>query len=140
MDTENHNFHKDAMILFDGYCNLCSASVQFILRHEKMPYYSFSSIQSDFVSRNFPDLEVDKNYPDSVILIEEGKIFFQSDAALRILRRLKFPFYIFSFFRFIPKFLRDPVYRLIASNRYSLFGRSHSCYVPQDNVSERFFS
>jgi len=125
-------------ILFDGYCNLCSASVKFILRHEKEEYYYFASLQSEFAGSRFPDFFTKERDPASVILIDKEEVWFASDAALRICHRLKFPFYLMYYFRFIPAFLRDPVYNFIARRRYRYFGKNQTCFVPEKNYSHRF--
>lgn len=134
----NLNNKIEALILFDGYCNLCSASVQFILKYERSPVFYFSSLQSNFVRENFPELYSDTMDPDSVILIENDEMYHRSDAALKISKRLKFPFYYFNYLRFIPRFLRDGIYNLVARNRYGIFGKKNSCYIPKPAYSERF--
>ncbi len=126
------------LVLFDGYCNLCSASVQFILKYEQSPIFYFSSLQSNFVKEHYPELYDEVKDPDTVILIENNEIYYRSDAALRISRRLCFPFNYFYFLRFVPGFLRDGFYRLIARNRYRLFGRKKHCYLPDPKYSRRF--
>jgi len=140
MKKVHANFYHDhrPIIFFDGYCNLCSASVQFILKHEQSPYYYFSSLQSDFVKTNFPELFEEERNPDSVILLENESLFYRSDAALRISRKLRFPLKMMGYFRFIPVFIRDPVYDLIARNRYRYFGKRESCFIPESGYSDRF--
>lgn len=126
------------LILFDGYCNLCSASVKFILRHEKHEYYYFASLQSEFVRLKYPNFFTDESDPASVILIDKGNVWFASDAAVRICRRLKFPFSMLYYFRFIPRFLRDGVYNFIARKRYRYFGRTQTCFIPEKDYRHRF--
>ena len=128
---------KKPIIFYDGFCNLCSGSVQFILRKEKSEHYYFASLQSDFVKENFNALSSEGD-PESVILYENSEIYKLSDAALRISRHLKFPWNIFSYFRFIPRFLRDPVYRLVAKNRYKVFGKRNFLYSPKSENEHRF--
>ena len=125
------------IVLYDGYCNLCSGAVQFILRHEKKPVYYFLSLQSPIVAELIPDILV-KNPPESIILIENEKIFMSSDAALKISRKLKFPWRIFYYFIYFPRFLRDPVYAFIAKNRYKYFGKKSSCHTPDPKYKNRF--
>jgi predicted DCC family thiol-disulfide oxidoreductase YuxK len=139
MKNEQLKYYESRpIILFDGYCNLCSSSVQIVLRKERKEYYYFASLQSDFVRNSFGELYSEKKDPETVVLIEKGKPYFKSDAALRICRKLKFPFYILSYFRFLPVFLRDPVYDLVSRNRYRIFGKKNSCYIPDKKYSHRF--
>jgi len=125
------------LILFDGYCNLCSGAVNLILKNEKKPLYYFISLQSATVKEYFPDLRI-SDPPESLILIENNKIFKSSTAALKISKNLKFPWYIFYYAIFLPSFLRDPVYQFIARHRYKWFGRKSVCFVPTTNWKSRF--
>ncbi len=134
----NLNNKIESLILFDGYCKLCSASVQFILKYERSPVFYFSSLQSDFVKVNYPELYSEKTDPDTVILIENDKIYYRSEAALKISKRLKFPFNFLSYLRFVPRFLRDSVYNFVSRNRYGIFGKKNSCYIPKPDYSKRF--
>lgn len=136
--TDNKYQKSRPIVFYDGFCNLCSASVQFILKHERSEYYFFASLQSDFVKDNFPEIFQDDNEPDSLVLYEKDKLYFRSDAALKISRKLKFPYRMLQHFRYVPKFIRDPLYDLIARNRYKYFGKRTSFYMPEDNQSYRF--
>ncbi len=127
----------DALILYDGYCNICSDAVQFILKHEKTPVYYFLSLQSSKVEELIPDFKL-KDPPESVILIESGKIFMASEAALKIARKFKFPWRVWCYFIYFPRFLRDPVYNLIAKKRYKFFGKKSSCFIPNPKWESRF--
>jgi len=136
----NRKYSQKPLILFDGYCNLCSASVQFILKYERSPVFYFSSLQSNFVKENYPELHHETTDPDTVILIENNEIHYRSDAALKISRRLKSPLNYLYNLRFIPRFLRDGIYNFIARNRYNIFGKKKSCYIPSSLYSERFLN
>lgn len=125
------------LILFDGYCNLCSGAVSLILNNEKKPLYYFLSLQSVKVKEFFPELSI-SDPPESIILIENDKILKRSTAALKISKNLKFPWYIFYYSIFIPSFLRDPVYKFIAKHRYNWFGRKSVCFMPKTNWKSRF--
>ena len=131
--SNNHS----PLILFDGYCNLCSDSVQLILKYEKKPEYFFLSLQSDKAKEILPESDI-TNPPESVILIEGERVYKSSSAGFRILKKLKFPCNIFYYGIFLPRFLRDPVYELIAKNRYKWFGKKSKCYVPQEKWEHRF--
>ncbi len=130
--------HNKSVIFFDGYCNLCTGSVQFILKYERSGYHYFSSLQSDYVKKNFPGLYAEGSEPDSLILLENGILHHRSDAALRISRKMKFPFSLIYYLIFLPRFIRDYLYDLTARNRYRIFGKRDSCYIPDPSYSERF--
>ena len=125
------------LVLYDGYCNLCSGAVQFILKNEKRPDIYFLSLQSPKLKTYVPELNLTQ-VPDSVLLFENGNLFKESTAALKISGKLKFPYHICKYMIYIPRFLRDPVYRLIANNRYSWFGKKASCFIPAENWKSRF--
>ncbi|MFW5820723.1 MAG: thiol-disulfide oxidoreductase DCC family protein [Bacteroidota bacterium] len=132
--------NQKPLILFDGYCNLCSASVQFILKYEQSPVFYFSSLQSGFVKKYYSDLYNENADPDTVILIENDEIYYRSDAALRISRRLKLPLNYLYYLRFIPRFIRDGIYGLISRYRYWFFGKKNNCFIPDSKYSGRFLN
>ncbi|NSL86565.1 thiol-disulfide oxidoreductase DCC family protein [Chitinophaga solisilvae] len=127
-----------AIILFDGVCNFCNASINFVIRHDRQGYFRFAPLQSGTASSlaaqyHFPVTEM-----ASFVLIENGKAYTKSTAALRVARRLSFPWQLLYGFMIIPPFIRDPVYTLIARNRYRWFGKRDSCMVPTAEVRNRF--
>ena len=126
------------IILFDGYCNLCSSSVIFVLKRERGDVFRYASLQSDFAGRLLSDMGLDKDIPDSIVLVEEGEVYTRSTAALRIARKLKPLWPALYAFRVVPKFIRDPVYDWIARNRYKWFGKRNTCYVPNQDVKHKF--
>mgnify|MGYP006281757829 FL=1 len=126
------------IILFDGYCNLCSSSVIFVLKRERGDVFRYTSLQSDFAGRLLSDMGLDKDIPDSIVLVEEGEVYTRSTAALRIARKLKPLWSALYAFRVVPKFIRDPVYDWIARNRYKWFGKRSTCYVPNQDVKHKF--
>ena len=127
------------IILFDGICNLCNGSVTFILQREKEPIFQFASVQSEAGQRLLEWCGLPKDYNQAVILIDRGKIFLGSTAALKIGQTLKFPWSVLSYAGFIvPKFLRDWAYNQIAVNRYQWFGKKEVCMVPTPNLKGRF--
>ncbi|MBK8502081.1 MAG: DUF393 domain-containing protein [Saprospiraceae bacterium] len=123
------------VLFFDGVCNLCNASIQFVLRHEHGENLLFSPLQSETAQRLLSSVPSET---DSLILYKNGKIFFQSDAALRVARYLKSPYRFLAILLFIPSFIRNPIYRIIARNRYRLFGRSSTCMLPAPSLANRF--
>ncbi|MFJ7184272.1 thiol-disulfide oxidoreductase DCC family protein [Lysinibacillus xylanilyticus] len=125
------------IILFDGVCNFCDSSVQFIIKYDQAAYFQFASIQSDAGQALLAQYEVPENI-DSVILIEQGKVYFESTAALKICRRLDSFWPVCYIFVMIPSFIRNKMYRLFAKNRYRLFGRKEVCLLPTPSQRKRF--
>jgi predicted DCC family thiol-disulfide oxidoreductase YuxK len=135
----NEEIKQQKIILFDGVCNLCNGSVIFILQREKEPVFQFASIQSEAGQGLLEWCGFPKDYNQAVILIDRGKIFLGSTAALKIGQTLKFPWSVVSYAGFIvPKFIRDWVYNQIAVNRYQWFGKKEVCMVPTPNLKARF--
>jgi predicted DCC family thiol-disulfide oxidoreductase YuxK len=131
--------NQQKIILFDGVCNLCNGSVTFILQREKEPVFQFASIQSEAGQGLLDWCGMPKDYNQAVILIDRGKIFLGSTAALKIGQRLQFPWSILSYAGFIvPQFIRDWVYNQIALNRYQWFGKRDFCMVPTEKLKARF--
>ena len=125
------------IVLFDGVCNLCNRSVDFIIRHEKSHKLQFASLQSD-VGKSIVNKSGLDEIPDSVMLYVDGKLLIRSDAVLAISTYLKRPYAYGIIFKYVPKILRDSVYNLIAKNRYRWFGKKEKCRVPSADERERF--
>ena len=124
------------ILLFDGVCNLCNGVVQFVIRQDPKGKILFASQQSNVGQRlldqyNLPDLQ-------SVILIEGDKVYRNSDAALRLFHHLGGYWAALEVFKVIPSPFRNWVYRLIAGNRYRLFGKRKQCMIPTPEVRKRF--
>jgi len=128
------------LVLFDGVCNLCNRTVQFIIRHDKAGRFQFASQQSEAGQRILQQhgIPTEAALADSVVVIEEGRVWLESDAALHILYRLGGVWRIPALLRWVPKGLRDWVYRWVAQNRYRIFGRRESCLVPTPELKQRF--
>ena len=140
------------VVLFDGVCNLCNASVDFILRWERSPHYRFGSLQSDQAQRLLDSVAQTGHEgtgndratfgtasdPKSIVLVDEDGVHTQSTAALRISRNLRTPWNWFYALRLIPRPLRDAVYRIVARYRYVWFGRRETCRVPTPELRNRF--
>lgn len=132
----------EQIIFFDGVCNLCNGFVRFVIRHDPQGHFHFASLQSDFAYQtlnrlNMPEAVVHRQ---SVILLDGGKLYTASDAALRILAAFPGRLRHLSALKIIPKFIRDAVYRLIARNRYRLFGKTDTCPLPAPEIRERFLT
>lgn len=135
-----NNFKGKSIILFDGICNLCNSSVNFIIRNDKKEHFLFASLQSDAAKDILLQYQVKKIKFDSILLIENGEIFEKSRAALRISRNLDGAYRFIYFLKIIPKFLTDWIYEIIARNRYKWFGKKEFCMMPSSQVKNRFLS
>lgn len=126
-----------SIILFDGVCNFCNGSVQFILKNDPVGHFRFASLQSD-VGKKLLKQHGIINDINSFVLIEDNKYYVKSSAALRICRNLEGPWKFLYFFRFVPRPFRNFFYDLIAKNRYKWFGKTESCMLPSPEVRNRF--
>lgn len=133
------NFPKDKkIILFDGICNLCNNSVQFIIKNDKNDLFRFAPLQSDIGRQIINERGIDTQDLDSVILIEPGIAYFhKSTAALEIAKDLKGYSWL-RHFKFVPQGIRDSIYELIAKNRYKWFGKKESCMIPTPELQALF--
>ena len=118
------------LLLFDGVCNLCNASVDFVIRRDSKRRFRFASLQSDVGQRILQEHGVSLTEFDSVLYLRNGVLHTKSGAALRIAARLDRLWPMFAVFLVIPPFLRDAVYSWIARNRYAWFGKRETCRVP----------
>jgi predicted DCC family thiol-disulfide oxidoreductase YuxK len=125
------------VILFDAECVLCSANALFVLKHDKLGHFRLASMQSDIGAAIYRSHGMDPKEPISMLVVEDGRVRQDSDAVLRIYERLGFPWSLFGILRIVPAFLRDPVYRWIARNRYRLFGKRQSCWVAPPEYRHR---
>lgn len=114
------------IVLFDGVCNLCNSAVAFIIRRDKLSKFRFASLQSNIGIKLRSQYGILQNN-ESIIYIRQGKCFYESTAILNIFYDLKGIYRALYIFIIIPEFVRNPIYRLIARNRYRLFGKRDSC-------------
>lgn len=126
------------IVFFDGHCNLCSNSVQFVIKRDKKKRFVFASLQSDAARAHLLQFGSKNKINDSIILVEGGKQFERSDAALRIAKHLSPPWPVFYMLTVIPASWRDAVYDLIARNRYKWFGKKDQCMMDLPLYKERF--
>ena len=131
---------ENAIILFDGVCNFCNSSVNFIIERDPAGYFKFAPLQSEIGEKLLREHNVDKNVTDSVVLVEDGAAYTHSSAALRVARRLPGKWSWLYGFRFVPKFLRDFAYKMFAKYRYKMFGRQEACMLPTPDVRARFLA
>ena len=126
------------IVLFDGVCNLCNGSVQFLLKRDPEGRFRFASLQSDAGRRLMAEHGLAVDSLSSVLLIEGGRVWQESSAALRIARHLPGAWKLLRVFAAVPRPLRDAVYRWIARNRYRWFGKTETCWLPTPELKARF--
>lgn len=130
--------HKQ-LILFDGACNLCNRSVEYVIKHDKKDIFMFTTLQSEVGQQIIKEYNIDTNKIDSILLftIEHG-IDCKSTAALKIAFQLGFPNSLTSIFFVLPPFIRNWVYDYIAKNRYKWYGKKESCMIPTPKLKSKF--
>lgn len=128
----------EKIILFDGICNLCNQSVQFVIKHDKANQFLFASLQSDFGQNFLKEKKLDATYFDSMVFIENNKFYTKSSAPLRIAKYLDQKVSWLRFFMIVPKPIRDFVYSIISKNRYRWFGKKESCWLPTPELKAKF--
>ena len=133
-----NNFNNKSIILFDGVCNLCNSSVNFIIKHDKKEQFLFASLQSDAAKEILLQFPIKKFNLNSIILIENGNVYKKSMAVLKISKQLNSGYKLLYAFIITPKFIRDWIYNYIAKNRYKWFGKKENCMIPTPEVSNRF--
>ena len=126
----------DDIILYDGVCIFCSSWVRFVAKRDVTKRFRFTPIQSDYGTRLARHYGIDPNDPDTNAVIHGGVAYFKSDAALTVLSQLPGWSWVRVLFS-LPKAMRNPVYNLVARNRYRIFGRSEACMVPDASLRER---
>ena len=131
--------NSKSVIFFDGVCNLCNASVQFIIERDKHKEFQFSALQGKYAKEILPQSIANPNQLNSILLLEGGKVYQKSSAALRIAKKLSGFWPLLYGFIVIPKFIRNWIYDIIAKNRYKWWGRQESCWVPMPELKSRFF-
>jgi len=129
------------VVLFDGVCNLCNASVQWLVERDRAGRFHYASLQSDaarrLLSERLSEGEIEA-LPDAVVLVDEEGVHTRSTAALRIARALGFPWRALALLLVVPRVLRDGVYRFVARHRYRWFGHREACMLPTLEVAARF--
>lgn len=125
------------IILFDGVCNYCNGMVNTIIKYDVKKRIRYSALQSNYTKKLFNDNKNDKSI-DSIVFVEKNRLYFYSDAVLRICKILPFPFKLLYAFIVIPKFIRDYIYKIIAKNRYKWFGKREQCVIPSKEVKKLF--
>ena len=127
------------IVLFDGECNFCNSSVQFIIKRDPHNEFQFAPLQSDIGKAFINKFHIPSNI-DSLVLIDDERCYLQSTAALRVCKYLKGSYKLLYCLILIPKPIRNVVYRIIAKNRYKWFGKTESCMIPSPKDRARFLS
>ena len=134
----NSNQNQKAIVLFDGVCNFCNSSVNFIIKHDKKDHFRFTPLQSEKGKMLLQAFNENGKGLDSLVLIENNKLYKRSTASLKITKQLRRPYSLLYLFIIIPSFLRDPIYNFIAKNRYKWFGKKDVCMIPTPAVKDKF--
>lgn len=130
--------HKK-LILFDGVCNLCNASVLYVIKRDKKDLFRFAPLQSSVGKQIIRKFDIDSTLTDSILLYESGQgISYKSTAALKIASKLTFPTNLLSIFIIIPSLFRDWIYDFIAKNRYKWYGKKDACMIPTPELKAKF--
>ncbi|WP_103867623.1 thiol-disulfide oxidoreductase DCC family protein [Aquimarina sp. I32.4] len=127
------------IILFDGVCNLCNSTINFIIQHDKKDIFRYASLQGDIGKQLIAERNIDTSKLDSILLIDPAlAYYYKSTAALQIAKQLSGIYPLLSVFLILPTFFRDWVYDIIAKNRYKWFGKKESCMIPTSKLKALF--
>jgi predicted DCC family thiol-disulfide oxidoreductase YuxK len=126
------------IVLFDGVCNLCNGAVQFIIKRDPSGKFRFASLQSDFASSLLQKFGLNPGSLHSIIVVSQDNMLERSDAILSIASHLGGFWKIFVVFKFLPRFIRDGLYDVVAKYRYRVFGKQDSCMIPTPELRARF--
>lgn len=137
LERLRHRRRNGAIVLFDAECVLCSANAHFILKHDRAAHFHLASMQGDVGAALFREHGIDPSDPGTILVVEGSRVRKDSDAVLNIYENLGFPWRLASLLRVIPAFLRDPVYRWVARNRYRMFGKRQTCWLPPEEYRSR---
>ena len=134
------NLPKDKkIILFDGVCNLCDATVQFIIKRDKKDIFRFVPIQSDLGQQIIQHIGIDTSKTDSIILYKPGSAYYyKAEAALKIATALGGIFKLMRVFNILPNRLSNLVYDYVATNRYKWYGKKDECMIPTPQMRAKF--
>ena len=128
------------VVLFDGVCNLCNGWVKFVVRRDPAQRFRFASLQSAFAADVLAKHALPGGYLGSMLVLDKGVLYTQSDGVLRVLRGLPMPWPLLGALAIVPRPLRNVVYDWVARNRYRWFGKQESCMLPSASDALRFLS
>ena len=125
-------------VFFDGVCNLCNRSVNFLISKDKKEVLKFASLQSEYAQNTIPKELLNRENLDTIIVYSDGQFYDRSNAVLKLCKVLGGGFYVVLIGYLIPRFIRDGLYRFIANNRYRWFGKKLQCRIPTVDLKDRF--
>ena len=128
---------EQPIIFFDGVCGLCNSFVDIIFNADNKGVFKFSPLQGETAKKYITELPEEPG-EWSIVYIDENNIYEQSDATLKILKRLGGTWGFLSIFSFLPKGFRNYIYRFVAVHRYKIFGKRETCRIPTEQEKERF--
>jgi predicted DCC family thiol-disulfide oxidoreductase YuxK len=131
---------RKSIILFDGVCNLCNGFVNFVIRHDRQDRFLFGSLQSSSAKDLLNSFTYVRNDLSTVLLLEDQQLYSESTAVLKIFKKMNGPWPLLYGAIILPKPLRDFFYRLVARNRYKLFGRKDACMIPTPALTAKFLA
>ncbi|MDB5193809.1 MAG: hypothetical protein JWQ96_3372 [Segetibacter sp.] len=138
--SDNQTSPSKPVILFDGVCNLCSNTVQFIIKHDKKDHFRFASLQSLYGQQVLDQFNLPTNHFNSFILYQQGKLYTKSTGALMVAKQLSGLWFLLYGFIILPPFIRDAAYNFIANNRYKWFGKKEACWVALPHLKAKFLN
>lgn len=127
------------IILFDGVCNLCEASIQFIIKHDKKDVFRFIAIQSELGQKIIKHIGIDTAETDSIILyLPKIAYYYKAEAALKIAKELDSFYSFLSYLTIFPNSILNKIYDYIAKNRYKWYGKKEQCMMPSPELKSKF--
>lgn len=126
------------IIFFDGVCNLCNGTVNFLIKIDKRKIFRYSPLQSDFAKEKLRGIDLHTNNFQTIILLLNDHYYFRSEAIIKIFEQLEFPWRILAALKFLPRKFRDVVYKIISAKRYKLFGKKEKCMIPPKEITDLF--
>lgn len=132
------NNHSYKIILFDGVCNLCNSAINFVIDHDKKNRFKFAPLQEETGQNLIREFQIDPAQTDSIVLIDNGRAYIKSTAALRIARYMNGAYPLLYSLIILPPFIRNWVYDWVARNRYKWFGKKESCRIPTPELRDKF--
>lgn len=132
--------HEHPVLLFDGVCNLCNGSIQFVIERDPAAQFRFAPLQSPVAQELLAECGYESDTLDSIVLVENGECYAKSDAVIRTARHLGLPYSLLRPFGVLPARLRNLFYDFVAERRYRWFGRREQCMMPTPDLERRFLA
>ena len=129
---------QEAIVFFDGVCNLCNGTVQFLLKIDKRQRLKFGSLQGETAKKILPSYNIQPEVLTSIVFIHNNKVYTESTAVLEIFRVIGGSWKALYIFKIIPDLIRNSIYRIVARYRYKWFGKNDYCTIPKPEYKNRF--